>query len=204
MGRSGASGTVILLALWCSVSQSPAMLAEPPRGSSVIVLVDFSASFSPLRGTKADVVRRIATALEKLAVSLPNPVMIQWLGIGSSSPLDEPPCGGPVEYIGRMVPSHKPNQISRPDDLRLRLDECVRAVLQRSEKADNFTDISGAVAVAAETAQTGFDTRVLIIMSDFREDRPHGEPSIQYKLHGERVAMIHRPEERDRPDMRGY
>jgi len=103
-----------------------------------------------------------------------------------------------------MVPSHKPNQISRPDDLRLRLDECVRAVLQRSEKADNFTDISGAVAVAAETAQTGFDTRVLIIMSDFREDRPHGEPSIQYKLHGERVAMIHRPEERDRPDMRGY
>src|SRR5207245_1174499 len=103
-------------------------------------------------------------------------------GIGSSSPLDEPPCGAPIEYIGRMVPSRKPNQISRPEDLKLRLDECVRAVLRRSEHADDYTDISGAVAVAAESAGSGFDARVLIVLSDFREDHPPAIPRVEYKL----------------------
>lgn len=170
-------------------------------GTSISVLVDFSESFAPLTGDDEDALRVIANLILSKAKTLPKPVIIYWLRIGTSSLSAPNPCGLPFEFAPKLIAGvGKTNQIHRSEDLRVRLNECIRAIRKESARPDKYTDISGAIQAAAEATQGGFSQRFMFILSDFVEDRAPGDPPVRYVLRGERIALVYRPEPQDQRD----
>lgn len=170
-----------------------------PGGTSMVVLVDFSESYSPLHAVDKNALTRIADTIAQLTKSerVPKPVVVLFLGIGNTSLIAESPCGVPIEYEPKLTGRARPGLVTRLAQLHLRLDECVKAVVQRSHKPEKYTDISGAIAAAAESSRTGFSRRIVFVVSDFFEDRPPGASEVQYQLSGQQFALVYRPESRD-------
>jgi hypothetical protein len=168
-------------------------------GTSIVVLVDFSESYSPLQPADQSALKRIAEAIADLTKSddVPKPVVVLFFGIGNTSMISASPCGVPLEYQPKLTGRARPGVVTRLAELQIRLDECVQVVIRRSRKPDKYTDISGAVAAAAESSRTGFVRRIVFIVSDFYEDRPPGAAEVQYRLAEEQFALVYRPESRD-------
>ncbi len=69
----------------------------------------------------------------------------------------------------------------------------------RAIRPEPATDISGAVALAADVARLVSGLKVLIVLSDFQEELPRGHKPTPFRLSSERVVMLYRPDVRDTP-----
>lgn len=178
--------------------------SEEELGTSVVVLVDFSASFSPLQGHDARGLREVARAIANLSGDWSAPIKITWSKIEEASLLARPLCG-PIEFSPRLI--KRRGEIADREELRKELENCGQAVVKRSSdpaERSPKTDISGAVLMAAEMARNTRGEKVVLILSDFDEDLPKGTLRADFRLTGERVVMIHRPWSKDAGDPNKY
>src|SRR6266571_1471167 len=124
-----------------------------PR-SSITILVDLSKSFAPLTADDQAALRTVGRAITSLPVStFPRPITIAWLGIGTSSPHEHPPCGPGFLYDPKMIKRNEPGVVRDKSTLIKRLDECVGIITQRSKLPGDWTDISGAIQQASDLTQ---------------------------------------------------
>jgi hypothetical protein len=179
----------------------------------VSVIVDFSGSFVSSPGRRgAGLLIEDHRALDAIAEAVSEvatkhwhpPLKIVWTKITGSARLAEPICA-PLETDSRLV---KPaGAIGTRREIEAALKDCVVRVVAASRDFRNlgsYTDISGAIAAAAEMAMGSYSERVLIIFSDFHEDLPAGSRAANFRLHGERVVMIHRPGSDEKEKVAGY
>lgn len=166
--------------------------ARSPEGTSVVVLIDFSKSFAPLTVSDARALNEVASAIVELAAkSWSPPVRFRWARIEEASVTAKNLCG-PLEFESKLIKSD--NDLDRAG-LRQKLAECASTVLRASQdtsQQSSFTDISGAIALAAQDRENTGE-KILVIFSDFLEDQRAGLQPVDFQLHGERVLLIHRP-----------
>src|SRR5258708_15159211 len=170
--------------LGCSASKSRS------AGSSVVVLVDFSKSFVPLSQDER-ALREVSGATAELAQrEWQPPVAVLWSRIQTASLVASPLCG-PFQFQQSLIKrdDEDPAQIAQ------KLEDCTKSTVRAStvsvEQAP-YTDISGAIALAAEQGESIVGSKYLIIISDFIEDLPPGKRPITLRLNGERVLLLHR------------
>lgn len=176
-----------------------------PGGTSVVVLVDFSKSFAASNRPNGRIVyglqfedgralKAVAGAVAELASRYwTPPLKTVWMQIHASSTTAKPLCS-PLETLQKLV---KPaGSVGTREEIEKALRKCVDSVIEASKDERNladYTDISGAVAMASEIASGKYSERVLVILSDFHEDLPPGSKEAAFQLHGERVILLHRP-----------
>lgn len=192
------------VATLATTSPSSSQQATEPRPGLAIVIVDMSKSFAPLDGTKVSALKAVTDGLyEVLTKSWPSG-SVYVTTIAASSLRTDGPCGPPMVYKQQLL--HLSNgkargtSITTPDVLTQWFQECVGLVKKRSEKPEMHTDISGAVAMAAEAAREVSGPKLLCVVSDFVEDLPQGNKPAQFVLSGERVLMLWAPQETDATD----
>lgn len=191
--------------------------APEPGGTSVVVLVDFSRSFVALKQEGAHAryeglldedrhaLDTVAGAIAELASRYwTPPVKVVWTRIQSSSAAAEPLCA-PLEPDQKLV---KPkDSVGTREEIEVVLRQCVADVMTASRDKRNladYTDISGALAMASEMASGHYSHRVLIVLSDFHEDLRRGTTPAAFQLHGERVIFLHRPGTDEPENVAGY
>lgn len=177
----------LLLALalaGCSVDKSRS------AGTSVVVLVDFSKSFAPLVGDER-ALQELASATSELAQrEWQPPVEILWSRIQTASLISGPLCG-PFQFQQSLIKRDNDDSSQIGDKLQACTKSVVRASTEGSERSA-YTDISGAVALAADQGQSVVGSKYIVIVSDFMEDLPPGKRPIRLQLNGERVLLLHR------------
>ena len=168
----------------CSVDKSRS------AGTSVVVLVDFSKSFAPLVGD-ARALEELASATSELAErEWQPPVEILWSRIQTASLISGPLCG-PFQFQQSLIKRDNDDSAQLAD----KLQACTKAVVGASTAGSErsaYTDISGAVALAAEQGQSVLGPKYIVIVSDFIEDLPRGKRPIRLQLNGERILLLHR------------
>jgi hypothetical protein len=186
------------------------------QGTSVVVLVDFSKSFVAmqrsesrifygLRNEDQQALKAVVGAVAELAsLYWKPPLKTVWTQIQTSSISMKPLCA-PLETLQKLI---KPEgSVGTREEIDSVLSECVNSVIEASRDVrslSDFTDISGAVAMASEIAPAGYNERVIIILSDFHEDLPRGTPPAAFRLNGERVILLHRPGTDEPQNIDGY
>jgi hypothetical protein len=172
-----------------SASRSSAPQGE---GTSVVVLIDFSKSFTPLTKPDELALEQVAAATASLAQDWPGPVTILWSRIQSASLVSSPICG-PFQFENKLIGTDKGLQYKKFVD---NLNDCTTQAVQKAAipaQQSAYTDISGAIALATwqgQSAQPG--SRYLVIFSDFIEDLPGGKSPVKFHLNGEHVLLLHR------------
>ncbi len=170
---------------------------NPPQ-TSVIILVDMSASFAPL--TPQDKVALESAAEAALRFSSEEtegwqqPVKFFWSVIGSASMRQQPPCGSAIEFRTIIGPRRPSGTIRSADNLRTWFQACVLRFMGGAVPVQRYTDISGAIALAAEVDRPITGLKVLFVLSDFLEDLPHGDTPSTFVLSGEHVVLLYRPD----------
>ena len=168
----------------CSVDKSRS------SGTSVVVLVDFSKSFAPLVGDQ-QALEQLAAATSELAQrEWQPPVEILWSRIQTASLISGPLCG-PFQFQQSLIKRDNDDSSQIGDKLQACTKSVVRASTAGSERSA-YTDISGAVALAADQGQSVVGSKYIVIVSDFMEDLPPGKRPIRLQLNGERVLLLHR------------
>jgi hypothetical protein len=168
----------------CSVSKSQS------AGSSVVVLVDFSKSFVPLSNDER-ALRVLSSAVAELAQrEWQPPVVILWSRIQSASLISSPLCG-PYQFQQSLIKRDNDDSSQIAQKLETCASTTVHASIITTEQTP-YTDISGAVALAAEQGENVLGAKYVVIVSDFVEDLPPGSHAVKMHLNGERVLLLHR------------
>src|SRR5207302_2099400 len=168
----------------CSVDKSRS------AGTSLVVLVDFSNSFAPLVNDER-ALEELATATAELAQrEWQAPVEILWSRIQTAS-LNSSPLCGPFQFQQSLIKRDNDDSAQMADKLHACTQAVVRASTAGSERSA-YTDISGAVALAADQGQSVLGPKYIVIVSDFKEDLPPGKRPIRLQLNGERILLLHR------------
>ena len=185
-------------------------------GTSVVVLVDFSKSFAASKRTDGRVVdglqvedrqalRAVAGAVAELASRYwTPPLKTVWTQIQTSSITANPLCA-PLETLQKLVKS--PGTVGTREEIEQVLSKCADNVIEKSKDKRNlsdYTDISGAIAMASDIASGAHRDRVLVMLSDFHEDLPPGASKAEFDLRGERVILLHRPGTDEPQNISGY
>ncbi|MEN8130839.1 MAG: hypothetical protein ABFS45_11725 [Pseudomonadota bacterium] len=173
----------ILLVLIVSLVYACSSRGDPQ--SSVTVLVDLSGSWltnkDRLRNER--LLKTIGEALIELTDWLSYPIIYRYLPIGTQSFAAKPLCK--VEY--------NPTILS-PGKKRLRqflVQQCPKVVVTRNRQ--NLTDISGAISSFAESVLYGdYKTKLLIILSDLREEVNKSQTVKLPQLLNTRVILVYR------------
>ena len=170
--------------------------------TSVAVLVDISKSFAPLTRTDQAALDQLERAIERAATSVwEPPISIYWATIGNSGVLATSSLCGSALFHPRLVQRAGRDEFSSVAQLQAWFRECARAVVTRSQqRPEDYTDISGSVAVAAENGRRVKGRKVIAILSDFVEDRPAGGKATDFELSGETVVMLFRAQPADATD----
>ena len=168
----------------CSVNKSRS------GGTSVVVLVDFSKSFAPLVGDERALEELAAATSELAQREWQPPVEILWSRIQTASLIAGPLCG-PFQFQQSLIKRDNDDSSQIVDKLQACTKTVVRASTAGSERSA-YTDISGAVALAAEQGQSVLGAKYIVIVSDFIEDLPPGKRPIRLQLNGERILLLHR------------
>jgi|SRR5581483_4261633 len=170
--------------------------------TSVAVLVDISKSFAPLARTDQAALDQLERAIERAATaSWEPPISIYWATIGNSGVTANSSVCGSALFHPRMVRRSGSDEFSSVAQLQAWLRECSRAVVSRSQQhAEAYTDISGAVAIAAENGRRVNGRKLIAILSDFAEDRPAGTKPTEFALSGENVILLYRGNANDATD----
>jgi hypothetical protein len=184
------------------------------HGTSVVVLIDFSKSFPASYRSDGSIVYgfrledqraldALATVLAELAPGTPTFKTV-WTQIQTSSITENPLCP-PIEMTHGII--KREHALTTREQVRDTLKKCVATVILQGKdqnKLGNFTDISGAIAMASDIGSAQFTERILVILSDFLEDLPPGSTPALFQLNGERVVLLHRPGTDERENIRGY
>ncbi len=159
-------------------------------GTSVVVLVDFSKSFIPLSQEDKSALEAVSEATVDLAKHTWHPpIGILWSRIQTASLLSSPLCG-PFQFQQHLI--------KRDDDshsITDTLHECTSKTIKipiKSPQQMQYTDISGAIALATEQGKSVNGDKYLLIISDFLEDLPPGQQPVRLGLNGEHVLLLHR------------
>ena len=184
LSRLVLSALLAVSLLGCSASKSRS------AGSSVVVLVDFSKSFVPLSQDER-ALREVSEATAELAQrEWQPPVTVLWSRIQTASLVASPLCG-PFQFQQSLIKRDDED----PAQIVQKLEDCTKSTVRAStvsvEQAP-YTDISGAIALAAEQGESIVGSKYLIIISDFIEDLPPGKRPVTLRLNGERVLLLHR------------
>lgn len=180
------------LFLLLSAVAPPAAQAEEPR-TIVSVLVDLSGTWLNERSRRLnqDVLVGVVEALVEISLRSPPPIAIRILPIADTSLFADALCQ--ATFIPTLIPrKDEAGFFYRRDTLHKYLaTDCPHLILSRKQSA--FTDISGAIASAAETSKhvSGSDP-ILIILSDMVEDLPPKQERAAYDLTGFRVLVLYR------------
>lgn len=199
------AATALIGALIFNMVSDPAPVSVKAKGTSMIVLVDFSKSFAASLKKDGSVIyglqpqdRRamynVATAIADLATSSwTPPLKTVWAQIQSSSIATQPLCA-PLETDQRLV---KPEgSVGTRAEILEVLNGCATSVMDASKsvpKLSNYTDVSGAVSMASDVASGEFNERVIVMLSDFKEDLPPATQQASFQLNGEKIVLLHRP-----------
>lgn len=185
------------------------------HGTSAVVLIDLSKSFpasfrkdgSIIYGFRLEDQRALETlarVLAELAFSGTSKFKTVWTQIQTSSINANPLCP-PLEISPQIVKRQK--TITTREELHDTLKKYV-AIFNNASKDKNklgdFTDISGAIAMASDISSSQYTDRVLIILSDFKEDLPISSIPARFKLDGEKVVLLHRPGTNEKENINGY
>jgi hypothetical protein len=180
-------GVISLLLGGCSIQQSESY------GTSVVVLLDFSKSFAPFTKPDERAIREVAAATKELAArEWSSPVVVIWSKIQTASLLSRPLCG-PLQFQQTLI---RREATADASSLGERLDACAKSVsdaASRPGERSDYTDISGAIGMAAQQGSSVQAKKVLIILSDFVEELTPGSVPVQLRLNGERVLLLYRP-----------
>jgi hypothetical protein len=169
-------------------------------GTSVAIAIDFSKSFAPFDAQKQTAIRALMAAINRAFTDRWPSGTVYLSAVGSSSLGQVPPCGPAVTYRQTLVPSalnQQQGRIVSKAVLAEWIEECVSRVVERSKAVEGYTDISGAIALAADWARTTSGRKLLCVFSDFVEDLPRGAERANFKLNGERVLMLWAPQSTD-------
>jgi len=195
-------------------SSSPISKGQQESGTSVTVLIDFSKSFPASYRSDGSVVYgfrhedqraldALATVLAELASGTPTFKTV-WTQIQTSSITESPLCP-PIEMTQGII--KREHALSTREQMRDTLKKCAATVVLHGmdqNNLGNFTDISGAIAMASDISSGKFTDRVLVILSDLQEDLPLGSSPAHFQLNGERVVLLHRPGTDERETISGY
>lgn len=184
LSRIIGSALVVISLQGCSAGKSRSV------GSSVVMLVDFSKSFVPLLQDER-AIREVSEATAELAQrEWQPPVAVLWSRIQTASLVASPLCG-PFQFQQSLI--KRDNEDTA--EITQKLEDCTKSTVRAStvsaEQAP-YTDISGAIALAAEQGESIAGSKYLIIISDFIEDLSPGKRPVKLQLHGERVLLLHR------------
>jgi hypothetical protein len=167
----------------------------------VVIAVDFSKSFAPLDSPKTAALQTLANALQTAMTKRWPSASLYVTPIGNASLLASPPCGPAILYQGLLIAPRETNPtnrtISQPSVLSKWWTECIQQLTAKSQHVEAFTDISGAVALAAQSMRLSSGPKLLGIVSDFVEDLPKGNLAADFQLSGERVLLMYGPETSD-------
>jgi hypothetical protein len=176
--------------------------SEEKPGTTISILVDFSASFAPLKHQDDQALQQMVWALADLSMQWSLPIKFTWYKIDSGNLSARPLCD-PIEFSPKLI--QPKGGMKTREDLQKKLQECEEKVFERSKKEISMnTDIDGAVFAAAEAARNHKGEKLLIVLSDFDQDLPKGTKAADFQLDGERVVMIHRPWSNDAKDPHLY
>jgi hypothetical protein len=193
----------ILAVLVASVSFAAGCDILRGNASGVVVLMDYSATFAPYRAEDEALLREIGSGVASMIVdrSLPQPVKIVWAAFGSVGLQPLQPCGPPRTFrqtFTRRLDTR--DEINSRESLTRWFAACHASVMATSHKTEQYTDVSGALAFAADAVQDVLQERVIVLFSDLREDLPAGQSVAEVNLRGSRVLLIWRPGLDDRDD----
>jgi hypothetical protein len=202
--RATSVGAATLRNKSSAIAQTDASQVQSGRPGAATIIVDLSKSFSPIDKEKEAALRGVAEAVVQLLTHSWPSGSLYVSAIGKSSLTLDAPCGSAITYEPRLIQSdtndRSKTKITRPDLLKSWVSECLGLIKRRSAREEPFTDISGAVAMAARSMKDVSGQKLLCIMSDFVEDLPRGNLRAEFSLSGERVLMLWAPQSRDPKD----
>jgi hypothetical protein len=178
--------------LWAGV----ALAQEPPK-TSVDLIVDVSKSFAPLGNDHRQTLERVGDEVTIMAQQQwEKPIKLSWSVIGSDSLSSKPPCPA-ATYNERLIAGNAPKgELTRRDLVKAWMNECLQQVIARSKNPENYTDISGAIALSTYNRSPAVN-KMVIIYSDFVEDLRPGTEVAHFNLSGEHFILLARPEAGD-------
>ncbi len=170
--------------------------ANPGARSGVLILVDFSRSFTPLTAHDRRTLSILGQAAQRLAQRGEQPVKIQWGAITDESKRAPKLCGGPRMFQQTFTTLRRTPEeyVTNAKDLnRWAAEVCPDAIVATSQATPTpFTDITGAVSLAIDSMNAVVGQRFLFVFSDFLEDRPQPTVASVGNLSGYRVLLAWR------------
>lgn len=166
--------------------------AQEITKTSVIVLVDVSGSFFPLQNDAKSALKKVAKAIvKKSSEEWESPVSFLWSTIGDTNEFVYP-CGQPIQYDPSKIFRRKDPYIkSSRKKLWLWHDACLRIFSGNRIRQLRQTDLSGALYLAGQSAESIAGLKVLVLLSDFEEAVPANVPSPHFHLTGESVILLY-------------
>lgn len=193
------------LALALLASAFAAACVQPLVGNAgaVTILLDYSRSFAPY--SRADIAALNETAKAVVGMvrggSLQQPLKLLWVAFGDNGMQPLEPCG-PARVFQQRLTGDAGTTVKSPDaaerltsvaKLEAWFSDCGEAIQATSQSTQQFTDISGAMAFAADTVQDVRGDRVIVVFSDLLEDLPPRRKLPAFRLDDVKVLLIWRP-----------
>jgi len=174
------------------------------NASGAVILLDYSATFAPYGASDKALLDQVQTAMLSMVSdrSLPQPVKIVWAAFGNVGLTPQQPCGPPRIFRQRLTGALKKdeNEISDVKQLKAWFATCTAAILATSQQTQPFTDVSGALSFAADAVEDVREKKLIVLLSDLREDLPEGRSPASLNLRGARVLLAWRPGTDDTKD----
>lgn len=185
--RIGALIVIGALTTGVEAHADDATLREPM--SSVHVLVDLSATWltKEQNGENERVLAVIGDAIVTIAADAQPPIVIRHLAVGDASLARPPLCE--AQFLPAMLP--RPGQLSDLRSLERFLRDCDMHILSRPQ--EQFTDLTGALdSVSRATHRQTGRLKLVIVLSDFKEERRPGQSGTVGDLSGARILLLYR------------
>ena len=187
----------VLLAFSACASACPKEIVG--NESASVILLDFSRTFAPYGEADAAALREMGAVLSAALAAglLEQPAKVLWAAFGDQGMSPILPCGPPIVFRQQLT---KPRTSSadvlastKVEDFKTATQECVKAVMVQSVAAQQFTDVSGALAFATSATKSAKQRRLIQIYSDLKEDLPADRERVDYDLSGNDIVLIWKP-----------
>jgi hypothetical protein len=167
--------------------------------SAVVVLLDYSKTFAPYDDADVAALKQVSGAVaQSLRVgSLKQPTKILWAAFGDDGRSPIRPCGPPVVFrqslTKRKDAASDDTEYTKITDLTAWMDACFASIKATSHWAQQFTDVTGALAFAGDAVKDAAGTKLVIVYSDLLEDLHKDRKSGEFRIDGAKLALIWRP-----------
>jgi hypothetical protein len=191
---------IAMVATTLHAAHTTVLAEEAVPRTGVYVLVDASETWltKPAHVHNEFIIRQTVSTIMEMAAKSESPIAVFVVLIGANSILQRPLCEAVYKHA-LIGGTGTPGEFRNKDKLRNYLDLCLTTILARAP--EKWTDIHGALDLVSRLSQVAsIRRRYLIVLSDFKEERPKG-PLPSVRLDGFHVGMIYRvlPEDSVRP-----